>query len=71
MEFCMVCRFWLLIFHRIFPSWVVCPNFGQTALTSAFIKNEFLQVKNSFATIEYRLSVLNLFQPLNCDLFFS
>ena len=40
----------------------MCPNFGHPALTSSFTKYEFLQVKNSFATIVNGLSVLKLFQ---------
>ena len=34
---------------------VVCPNFGQPAITSLFTKCKFLQVKNSFATIVNKL----------------
>ena len=46
---------------------VVCPNFGHPALTSSFTKYEFLQVKNSFATILNKLSVFKLFQLSNGD----
>ena len=49
----------------------MCPNFEHPALTSSFTKNEFLQVKNSFATIVNRLLVLILFQLSNGDLLYS
>ena len=39
-----------LIGFVLICNWVVCPNFGHTALTSSFTKYKFLHVKNSFAT---------------------
>ena len=50
---------------------VVCPNFGQPALTLSLTKYEILQMKIFFKTILNRLSVLKLFQFPNGDLFFS
>ena len=50
---------------------VVCPNFRHPALTSSFIKYNFLEVKNSFAAIVNGLSVLKLFKLSNGDLIFS
>ena len=49
----------------------MCPNFGHPALTPTFTKYNFLQVKNSFATLENELSVLKLFQLSNGNLLFS
>ena len=46
---------------------VLCPNFGHPAPTSTFTKYEFLQMKNSFATIVNRLSVLKLFEILKVN----
>ena len=46
---------------------VVCTNFGHPALISTFTKYKFLQVKNIFATIVNRLSVMKLFQFSNVD----
>ena len=48
---------------------VVCPNFENPTLTSAFTKYKFLQAKNSFSTIVSGLSVLKWFQPSNGDFF--
>ena len=50
---------------------VVCPYFGNPALTSSFTKYTFLKMKNSFATIVNGLSVKILFQLSNDDLSFS
>ena len=49
----------------------MCPNFGHPALTPSFTKYEFVQMKNSFATLVKELSVLKLFQLSNGDLLFS
>ena len=58
----------IVIFHLCAKnSRVVCPNFGHPALTSSFTKYEFLQVKNSFATILNELSVFKLLQLSNGD----
>ena len=43
---------------------VVCPNFGNSALTAIY-EMIVLQLKNSFATLANGLSVLKLFQFLN------
>ena len=63
-------KYWFLynIFFIFTTFRVVCPNFGHPALTSLFIEWSFLQVKNSFATIVNKLSVLKLFQLSNGDL---
>ena len=50
---------------------VVCPNFGHPVLTLLSIKYKFLQVRNSFATIVNRLSVLTFVQFSKGDLLFS
>ena len=46
--------------HRPTQGRVVCPNFGHPVRTSTFTKYEFLQVKNSLATIENDYNVRKL-----------
>ena len=43
----------------------MCPNFGHLSLTSSLTKYQYLQMKNSFATIVNEMSVLKLFQLSN------
>ena len=49
---------------------IVFPNFGHPALTLSFTKYKFLQVKNSFTTVN-KLSFLKLFQLPDGDYFRS
>ena len=49
---------------------LLCPNFGQPALSSSFTKYRFLLAKNNSAMIVNRLSVLQLFQLSNGDKIF-